>query len=149
MGINKVLIHRKNNSNGVVETVTSPIPHEEYQHQLIITRAEKEIIDRIRAHPGLSKSELVAYTEYSRTKISGCVDNLLQRNYIIENEETEYSGGRRSRTYSINGRFGFLAGVDIGATSIDIAIADLSEKFLFAMLNLLKFVRAPSRFSEE
>lgn len=130
MGINKVLIHRKNNSNGVVETVTSPIPHEEYQHQLIITRAEKEIIDRIRAHPGLSKSELVAYTEYSRTKISGCVDNLLQRNYIIENEETEYSGGRRSRTYSINGRFGFLAGVDIGATSIDIAIADLSRKVL-------------------
>ncbi len=49
---------------------------------------------------------------------------------IVENDETEYSGGRRSRTYSINGAYGLVAGVDIGATSIDLAVAEFSCKIL-------------------
>jgi glucokinase-like ROK family protein len=130
MSINRALTNRKNGNIGFAVASSSSTPLVEYQHHLNITRAEKEIIDLIRTLPGLTMGDLVAYTEYSRTKISGCVDDLIQKKFIIENDETEYSGGRRSRTYSINGRLGFLAGIDIGATSIDIAVADLSQKML-------------------
>lgn len=75
-----------------------------------------------------SDQGIVSLTDYSRTKTS-CIDSLLQRKLIIENDETEYSGGRRSRSY-INGGYG-LAGVDIGAnTGIDLAVADFSRKIL-------------------
>lgn len=130
MGNDRVLTSRKNSNNGYALTSPSQTLLEQYQHHLNVTRTEKELIDLIRAHSGLTKSDLVAYTEHSRTKISGCVENLLIKKFIIENDETEYSGGRRSRAYSINGRLGFLAGIDIGATSIDIAVADLSRKVL-------------------
>jgi len=130
MGINRVLTNKKNSGNGFATDVPSQTSLEEYQHHLLINRAEKEIIDLIRTRPGLTKGDLVDYTEYSRTKISSCVDNLILKKYIVENDETEYSGGRRSRTFSINGRLGLLAGIDIGATSIDIAVADLSRKVL-------------------
>ncbi len=103
MSINRELVNKR--SQPVVAAASSEQPYQSgvYQHSLFITRSEKEIIDLIRTHEGLTKGNLVSLTDYSRTKISSCIDSLLQRKLIIENDETEYSGGRRSRTYSING----------------------------------------------
>jgi len=129
MGINRELLLRKNNHIDSTAFPESMGPEEPVHHYLNISRCEKEMLDLIRAHNnGLTKGDLVAYTEYSRTKISCEIDSLLNKHYIMENSETEYSGGRRSRSYSINGRLGLVAGVDIGATSIDLAVADLSCK---------------------
>jgi hypothetical protein len=54
----------------MISAVLSDPPHqsEVYQHSLFITRSEKEIIDLIRAHAGLTKGDLVSLTDYSRTK---------------------------------------------------------------------------------
>jgi len=130
MSINREMVHKR--SQPVVAAASSEQTYQSgvYQHSLFITRSEKEIIDLIRTHEGLTKGNLVSLTDYSRTKISSCIDSLLQRKLIIENDETEYSGGRRSRSYSINGGYGLVAGVDIGATSIDLAVADFSRKIL-------------------
>ncbi len=126
MGINRELIFRKNNHFESSSIPGSMYPEEPVHHYLNISRSEKELLDLIRAHNDLTKGDLVAYTDYSRTKISCEIDSLLQKRYIMENSATEYSGGRRSKSYSINGSLGLVAGVDIGATSIDLAIADLS-----------------------
>jgi len=130
MGINRAQTLKKNPSIDTASISGEQVQTEVAHHQLNITRSEKELIDLIRTHSGLTKGDLVTYTEYSRTKITGCVDTLLQKKFIVENNETEYSGGRRSRSYSINGKLGLVAGVDIGATSIDLAVADLSRKVL-------------------
>ena len=95
-----------------------------------ITHSEKELVDLIRKYGELSKADLATFTEYSRTKITGCVDSLLDKKIIIANNATEYTGGRRSKTFSLNGDLGLVAGVDIGATSIDFGIADFSGKIL-------------------
>ena len=55
---------------------------------------------------------------------------MLNKQIIVTNKDTEYSGGRRSKTFSLNGNLGLVAGVDIGATSIDLGIADFSGKLL-------------------
>jgi len=107
------------------------IQAEALPNRLFITSAEKELVDLIRRHGNLTKGNLVAYTDYSRTKITSSVTSLLQKKLIIENQDSEYTGGRRSKTFSLNGGLGFIAGVDIGATSIDLAIADFSPNILF------------------
>ena len=43
---------------------------------------------------------------------------------------SDYTGGRRSRTYSFNGELGLVAGVDIGATSIDVVLSDFSRNVI-------------------
>jgi glucokinase-like ROK family protein len=99
-------------------------------HQLIVSHSEKEVLDLVRSRGEITKGDLVDQTDYSRTKITSCIDSLQKKSYLVENLDKEYTGGRRSRTYSLNGKLGLVAGVDIGATSIDLAISDLSHKIL-------------------
>ncbi len=119
-----------------LRTITS-LDMPEWLHQAeslpnrkFISHSEKELIDLVRIHGEFSKADLATFTEYSRTKITGCVDSLLDKKIIIANNTTEYTGGRRSKTFSLNGDLGLVAGVDIGATSIDLGIADFSGKIL-------------------
>lgn len=95
-----------------------------------ITSSEKELIDLVRKYGESTKADLVTYTEFSRTKITSCIDSLLRKEILVTNKDTEYSGGRRSKMFSLNGKLGLVAGVDIGATSIDLCIADFSGKLL-------------------
>ena len=95
-----------------------------------ITDSEKELIDLVRKYGEFSKADLATFTEYSRTKITSCIDSLLNKKIIIANTATEYTGGRRSKTFSLNGDLGLVAGIDIGATSIDLGIANFSGKLL-------------------
>jgi glucokinase-like ROK family protein len=103
---------------------------ESLPNRKFISHSEKELIDLVRMNGDFSKADLATFTEYSRTKITGCVDSLLDKKIIIANNATEYTGGRRSKTFSLNGDFGLVAGVDIGATSVDLGIADFSGKIL-------------------
>jgi glucokinase-like ROK family protein len=95
-----------------------------------ITGSEKKLIDLVRKYGEFTKADLATYTDYSRTKITSCIDSLLNKKIMIANNATEYTGGRRSKTFSLNGKLGLVAGVDIGATSIDLGIADFSGKVL-------------------
>lgn len=128
MGILREQTTKKSRSVTPLDLLGSTYQTGKVQRQLNITRPEKELVDLIRKFGDLTKGDLVALTDYSRTKISSCIDTLLQKNYIAENESTEYSGGRRSKTYSMNGGLGLVAGVDIGATSIDLIVTDLSKR---------------------
>jgi glucokinase-like ROK family protein len=97
-------------------------------NRLFITESEKEVIDLIRSYGELTKGEIVLLTSHSRTKIATTIDSLLERHYVRENKVTEFSGGRRSHNFSLNGGLGLVAGIDIGATSIDLGIADFNCK---------------------
>ncbi len=128
MGIAREVLHKK------FRTITSPDkPVRQFSIDTItnrytITATEKLLVDLVRKYGEISKADLASFTDYSRTKITSCVDTLLDKNIFTVNDATEYTGGRRSRKYSLNGGFGLFAGVDIGATSIDLGIADFSGK---------------------
>ena len=130
MGIARDVLHKK------LITVTSleKSPRQDQLETLLnrysISTSEKILVDLIRKYGEISISDLITFTDYSRTKITSCIDSLLNKNIIVANNITEYTGGRRSRKYSLNGDFGLVAGVDIGATSIDLGIADFSGKLL-------------------
>ncbi len=103
---------------------------ESLPNRQFITDSEKEIIDLIRKYREFSKADLSNSTVFSRSKITGCIDSLLAKKIIVSNQSKEYTGGRHSKTYSLNGKLGLVVGVDIGATSIDIGISDFSGKLL-------------------
>ena len=113
---------------------------EDLPNRLFISQPEKELIDLIRKHDELTKGDLVSYTDHSRTKVTSSIDSLLQKQFIVENHSTEYTGGRRSKSFSLNGNLGFVAGVDIGATSVDLVVADFSRKVI-SRLSEPAFVR--------
>jgi glucokinase-like ROK family protein len=103
---------------------------DQISERLCISPLENELILLIRKHGNLTKADLVDHTDYSRTKITQCIDSLVAKNIIKSNGSSDYTGGRRSRTYSFNGELGLVAGVDIGATSIDVVLSDFSRNVI-------------------
>lgn len=99
-------------------------------NQYLVSIPEKILVDLVRKYGEISISDLMAFTDYSRTKITGYIESLLNKNILVANNVTEYTGGRRSRMYSLNRDFGIVAGIDVGATSIDLGIADFSGRLL-------------------
>jgi glucokinase-like ROK family protein len=97
---------------------------------LTITRSEKEIVEFIRQYGSVTRPDLVDLTEFSRTKVTTCIDSLFSKKIIQMNGSGDYTGGRRSKTYSMNGKLGLVAGVDIGATSMDMVVSDFSGQIL-------------------
>jgi glucokinase-like ROK family protein len=108
-----------------------------------ITLSEKNLIDLIRKYSELTIADFVTQTDYSRTKITSCIDSLLDKRIIAANKDTEYSGGRRSKTFRLNGDLGLVAGLDIGATSIDLSIADFSGKVLVRHAEVISVMDGP------
>lgn len=92
--------------------------------------AESVVLDHIRKHHALTKSDLVTLTDFSRSKIAGCVNTLLEKEIISKDGFGDNTGGRRSVLYTLNGKKGLLFGADIGATSIDLIITDLNRQIL-------------------
>ncbi len=130
MGIAREVLNKRVRTITSLEKPVRQFQVEASSNQYFITTSEKIVVDLIRKYGEFSKSDLVTFTDYSRTKVTCCIDSLLTKKIIEINNVTEYTGGRRSKNFSLNGDFGLVAGVDIGATSIDLGIADFSGKLL-------------------
>lgn len=130
MVVAREVLHKKSRIITSLEKPVRQLPVDTIPNRYLISNSEKILIDLIRNYGEISKSELVTFTDYSRTKITSCIDSLLNKNIIVVNTVTEYTGGRRSKKFSLNGSFGLVAGVDIGATSVDLGISDFSGKVL-------------------
>lgn len=74
----------------------------------------------------LSRAAIGDLTGFSRAKVTSVLAHLLDTGILQETEVGESTGGRRPRLLTFNGAFGYVAGVDLGATSVDVALADFS-----------------------
>ncbi len=91
---------------------------------------ETQIIQHLRSAGKLSRSELAQIMGYSRASMTGFINDLMEPDILKEVGEGASQGGRRPLILSINGDYGFIAGYDIGATSIDIALANFKGDIL-------------------
>lgn len=92
--------------------------------QPILNLVEAQIIQHLRVAGQLSRSELAKKVGYSRASMTGFISELMESDIIREVGEGESQGGRRSLMLGINGDYGFIAGYDIGATHIELALAN-------------------------
>ncbi|MFN8377436.1 MAG: ROK family transcriptional regulator [Anaerolineae bacterium] len=87
----------------------------------------------MRAHHLLSRTDLAEATGLTRSRVTAVTDTLIEMGLVTESGNGESSGGRRPRMLALHRDFGYLVGADMGATSLDLAIADFSGAILDQM----------------
>jgi glucokinase-like ROK family protein len=90
----------------------------------VLNSAEAEVLDAIRKAGALSRSDLARELDVSRASVSAVASKLLDVGILCKAGTGESQGGRRPLMLEVNGDFGYVAGVDMGATSIDLVLAD-------------------------
>jgi glucokinase-like ROK family protein len=98
--------------------------------RLSISEQEAQVVDALRRQAAVSRTDLARLTRWSRPKVTAVVNKLIQRGYIMEVGEGDSQGGRRPRLLRFDTQLGYVIGVDIGATSLDLALADLNAQVL-------------------
>src|ERR687893_659598 len=100
-------------------------------YPLIEDRLQAEIMRYIRAvDRPVSRSEMTEVFGVSRSKVSMEVGRLLEAGLLGEDGLAESEGGRRSSLLGIPRSAGLVAAVDLGATSIDVALTTLGSELL-------------------
>ena len=102
---------------------------EHRRYPLVEDKVQAEIMAHVRAGT-VSKARLIEALSYSRGKISAEVARLIEKGLLAEEGLAESEGGRRSPLLGIPSSAGLIAAVDIGATSIDVALTTLGSGLL-------------------
>jgi glucokinase-like ROK family protein len=97
---------------------------------ILVNSAEVEIIRALRRQGRISRSEISSITGWSKAKASHEIRGLVDKGYLVEIGEGASQGGRKPRLLRINNQLGYVAGIDMGATSLDIALADVTGSIL-------------------
>lgn len=92
---------------------------------IVVDTDELEVIRALKKQDQLSRTQIALMTDWSKAKTSQVVRRLIEKGYLCEAGEGISGGGRRPRMLRINHQLGYVIGIDIGATSLDIALADL------------------------
>jgi glucokinase-like ROK family protein len=100
-------------------------------YPLIEDRVQAEIMRYVRAvDRAVPRSEMTEALGVSRSKISSEVGRLLEAGLLMEDGLAESEGGRRSSLLRIPRSAGLIAAVDLGATSIDVALSTLGSELV-------------------
>src|SRR5574339_899930 len=97
---------------------------------ILVNSAEVEIMRALRRQGRISRTEISNITGWSKAKASQEIRSLVNKGYLVEVGEGVSQGGRKPRLLKINNQLGYIAGIDIGATSLDIALADVTGLIL-------------------
>lgn len=97
---------------------------------ILVNSAEVEIMRALRRQGRISRGEVSSITGWSKAKASQEIRSLVDKGYLVEVGEGVSQGGRKPRLLRINNQLGYVAGIDIGATSLDIALADVTGLIL-------------------
>jgi len=87
------------------------------------------ILDQVRRGHAHSRSQIIERTGLSRAIVAQRVGELLSRGFLVESVAPS-TGGRPPRQLEFRADAGHLLVVDIGATSIDTAMADATGRIL-------------------
>jgi glucokinase-like ROK family protein len=101
------------------------------RYPLIEDKVQAEIMAHVRAEARpVSRARLVEALNSSRGKISAEVGRLIEAGLLAEEGFADSEGGRRSSLLGIPYSAGLIAAIDIGATSIDVALTTLGSELL-------------------
>jgi glucokinase-like ROK family protein len=118
-----------------LKTLDLPSKHQNSHTPLsapfVLRSSEVEAVSSIRQRGPLSRTEIADVTGYSRSKITAVINNLTDLGILEEIGEGESSGGRRPRVLNFKADFGYLVGVDMGATSLDLALANFDGQIIY------------------
>jgi glucokinase-like ROK family protein len=97
---------------------------------VLISSKEAEVMRALRKNGQTSRAEITNITGWSRAKTSQEVNSLVEKGYLMDVGEGVSRGGRKPRLLRFNSHLGYVVGIDIGATSLEIALADINGSIL-------------------
>jgi glucokinase-like ROK family protein len=101
------------------------------RYPLIEDKVQAEIMAYVRAEASqVSRARLTEALNSSRGKISTEVGRLIEAGLLVEEGYADSEGGRRSSLLGISYSAGLIAAIDIGASSIDVALTTLGNELL-------------------
>ena len=101
------------------------------RYPLVDNRVQAEVMSYVRsAETTVSRARMSGDLEASRGKISTEVARLIEAGLLEEGGPAESEGGRRSSLLGIPYSAGLIAAVDVGATSIDVALTTLGSELV-------------------
>ncbi|HUR51813.1 MAG TPA: ROK family protein [Mycobacteriales bacterium] len=89
-----------------------------------------ELLRLLRTGRARSRSDLVALTGSSRSTVSLRVEQLISAGLLAEHGHAGSTGGRPARLLALRSDAGCVLAVDLGVTSADVALTDLSGHVL-------------------
>ena len=112
------------------ESTSKPQKDRFIKAPILLTAEEAEIMAPLKKNGQTTRSEIMALTGWSKAKISQDVNALIRKGYLAEVGEGNSTGGRKPRMLRINNQLGYVVGIDIGATSLEIALANATGMVL-------------------
>lgn len=97
----------------------------------------------IRTGSARSRADLVALTGAPRSTVSARVEQLLQSGLVVEGGTGDSRGGRPPTLLAFNRQAGLVLAVDLGATSVKVALTDLAGTILAATSHELEISAGP------
>lgn len=97
---------------------------------IIVDTAEAEVLRALRMRGRISRTEICSITGWSKAKTSQEIRTLVDKGYLVDVGEGASQGGRKPRLLRLNNGLGYVIGIDIGATSLDLALADVDGRIL-------------------
>lgn len=87
-----------------------------------LSPAEITVLETVFWSSGISRSELSEQSGFSRSKANMATAALIERGMLDETGPQVSSGGRRPETLLLSSDMGVLAAIDLGASSVDVAL---------------------------
>jgi predicted NBD/HSP70 family sugar kinase len=95
-----------------------------------LNSSETKVIQELCKGKTITRTDISKSTGWSKAKTSLVVGTLLKKGILVDVEEGNSRGGRKPGILRLNKDMGYIVGVDLGATSMDIALADIEGNVL-------------------
>ena len=92
-----------------------------------LSAAKFRTVDCIRRMGALPRINIAEAIDYSPSKVTSVVNDLVKAGILLETNEGKSSGGRRPREIAFSPNYGYVVAVTIGATNLDVALVDFGE----------------------
>lgn len=108
-----------------------------------LTVDEMQLLDATFWSGGGSRHGMAERLGFSRSKANGLIAGLVEQGLLSEAGLQPSSGGRRAENLQLHGDLGVLIGVDIGATSLDVAVLRLDLTVLAQRAEVIDVRQGP------
>ncbi|MDM5278067.1 ROK family transcriptional regulator [Paenibacillus silvae] len=98
--------------------------------QYIRNLNENLIMDALITQGAMSRADISRQTGLSKPTVSSAVEHLIERNLVKETGRADNAQGRKATLIQFNETAYYVCGVDIGATRIRVALADLNGQIV-------------------
>lgn len=90
----------------------------------------RELLSLVRSNNPCSRADLVRMSGLSAPTVSSVIEYLERKRFVNRLGPGNSSGGRRPDMLAFNSDFAYVAGVDLGGSTIRLALADLDGKIV-------------------